>query len=200
MTEKKDDVSSEKINTVAVAKVSREPFFGTLLFGFMIFLVVVIIGAVSWGVYRGIEFNQKQTALPSISTLSQEAAPKEEVAPPEADVVVENHMTTDSSASQEADLKKAQVLVMKVLNGGASKGSAGTLVEFLKKNAFTQVTVGNTLTDYVGTTIYYAPSLEKEAGLARDVMLKTYPKTEIKPAIKSNLETSQAPLTIIVGK
>ncbi len=199
MAGKKNDVSSEKIDTVAVTKTSRESFFGTLFFWFMIFLVMSILGAVGWGAYRGIEFNQKQTALPSISGLPRETAPAEEV-PAQVNVVAESPTITDTSAPQEVDRKKAQALAIKVLNGGAAKGSAGVLVEFLKKSAFTQVTAGNTLNDYAGTTIYYAPQLEKEAGFVRDVMLKTYPKTEIQPSIKSNSETSQAPLTIIVGK
>lgn len=198
MTKKKDDTASEKINTALVSKASREPFFGTLLFGFMILSGIVVFGGAGFAIYHGIEFNQKQAALPSISGLSQEVIIPEVV--PEEERKGEESAPGETQISQEADMKKAQATAIKVLNGGASKGSAGTLGEFLKKKMFTQVTVGNTLTDYTGTVVYYGSEFEKEAGLVRDVMLETYPKTETRPSIPSNSETRQAPLTIIVGK
>ena len=62
------------------------------------------------------------------------------------------------------------------------------------------MTVSNTLGNYTGTIIYFGEAFEKEAEATKDILVKSFPKIEIKAAVKGNAETSQGALTIILGK
>lgn len=184
----------EKITT---STASHEPLFGALLFGMMILLTLGALGLIGWSAYRGFRVTEERGALPSIATLpAQEAAVEKtsEVVPvaesPEATPVV----------SDEAALKKARTMDIKVLNGGAAKGSAGTAADLLKKDGFTKVTTGNTASDYVGVVVYFGSTVESEAEAVKNFLIKTYPKVMTKAAIKENKETTQASLVVILGK
>jgi hypothetical protein len=103
-------------------------------------------------------------------------------------------------SDQENDAAmKAKNTDIKVLNGGAAKGSAGVVAEALKKAGYTKVTTGNTLGDYTGTTVYFSVGLDQEAGAVKQALL-SWPATVTKEAPQGNKETAQAPLTVIVGK
>ncbi len=86
------------------------------------------------------------------------------------------------------------------MNGGAAKGTAGTVAEMLKQAGYTKVTPGNTVKDYSGTVIYHAAGLEQEAAALKEALIKKYPTVSISPAVAGNKETSMAPLTVIIGK
>lgn len=181
-----------------VSKRSHESLFGMLLFLGIALVLLVLIGGVVWGGYRGFRLNKEQTALPSIGSLQtkeeQEAEPaKEELKP----APVEPTMPV---ASDQVVMTKAKGTDIKVLNGGAAKGSATTAAEALKKDGYTKVITGNTVKDYTGVVVYYAAGLEKEAGVVKTTLSKVYPKAETKAALKDNTETSQAVITIILGK
>lgn len=200
MTEKQETPSEETSkNNPPSPQTSRGPLFGLILFGIIVLLVVGVVIMMVWGGYRGYRLSQEQAALPSIATLSVgETAPETTDGPKEG--VVEEEKPSADAAALEESMKKAKTTAIKVLNGGAAKGSASVLAEALKKEGYTQVTMGNTIKDYTGVVIYFSPEVEKEATTVKNDLLATYPKTEVKPAIKTNTETTQAPLSIIIGK
>lgn len=179
-------------------KISHEPLFGGLLFGFMVFLACVALGIMGWGVYRGWRSSQERAVLPSIVALPEEDRTK-------MDSAMENPVPVAPEVATETEmaatiLKKAQDTEIKVLNGGAVKGSASVVTDVLKKSGYTKAVAGNTIGDYMGAIVYFAPDFEKEADIVKESLMKSYPKAETKPAIKENKETNQAPLTIILGK
>ena len=151
--------------------------------------------------YRGFQLNQKQSALPSIGSLSVREG-SETATDPTQEVTKEPTPEPGEKAtpSDEKVLSQAKNTEVKVLNGGAAKGSAATGAELLTKGGYTKVTTGNTVSNYTGVTVYYAAGLEEQAGIVREALLKTYPKAEIKPALKDNKETSQGAITVILGK
>lgn len=177
-------------------KPSREPLFGKLLFALLILLILGTIGVLVWGGYHGFRMTKEEAALPSIATLPREEVTEAVVTPEEPAKEAESVKPTFS----EDQVKKAKATDLKVLNGGAAKGSAGTLAETLKKAGYTKAVAGNTLKDYTGTVVYFATGLDTEAAIVKEALLATYPKAEVKPADKGNTETTQAPLTIILGK
>jgi cytoskeletal protein RodZ len=180
--------------SVPSTRSSREPFFGTLLFGVLVLVMLGVISLLSWWGYRGWSFSQEQSALPSIAALpiTEEKT--------ESRVPVEEEKPQTQEPSQEELVKKTKETDIKVLNGGAAKGSAGVLGEALKKEGYTKISVGNTTGNYTGTIIYFASGLDQEAATLKASLLKSHPKTEAKPALTDNKETTQAPLTVILGK
>lgn len=196
-----EKTTAERVTEERVgSKHSNEPFFGTLLFSFLALILLAVVAGAAWGVYRGFRLNQEQTALPSIGSLSVQ---EEKVETPEPPKTVKETPTSQENPQVAPDatvLLKAKGTDVKVLNGGAAKGSAGTVAESLKKAGFTKVTSGNALKDYTGVTVYYAAGLDKEAQSLKMEVAKTYPKAEAKAALKDNAETTQANLTVILGK
>jgi len=184
-------VQDEK--NVAPSRSSRQPLFGTLLFSGLVLMMLVVVALLSWWGYRGWNFTQERSALPSIAALpiTEEKT--------ESSVPVKEEPKTEEP-SQEELVKKTKAADIKVLNGGAAKGSAGVLGEALKKEGYTKISVGNTTGNYTGTTIYFASGLDQEAATLKASLLKSYPKTETKPALIDNKETTQASLTVILGK
>lgn len=182
--------------------VSREPLFGAVLFGAMIMLVVGAIGLIVWGVYTGFSEHRSQEALPSIGMLKTEESSTIDTGTEEKreDAVMQKEEPVVQPSLTEEEIRKSKTTAIKVMNGGATKGSASVLAEVLKKAGYTQVTIGNTVKDYSGVVMYFAPEVEKEAMIVKDDLLKTYPKAETKPAVATNVETAQAPLSIILGK
>ncbi len=192
------DVEQGALATEVAEKksVSHDPLFGGLLLGFLVLAFLGALGWVGWSGYQGYRLQKNEAMLPSIATLPKGEEPKTDVvvAPPEPTKPEEKPTSSDET------LKKAKGTEVKVLNGGAPKGSATTGADLLKKEGFTQVTTGNTTLDYTGVTVYYATGNEALADVVKNTLLKSYPKTTIKEAVKENKETSGAPLTVILGK
>lgn len=199
MTDEQAIVSSDEIkkNTVSPTRRSRGPLFGSILFGMMILLVLGILVTGIWGGYRGYQMSQERATLPSIATLAVGEIGSEVADEPQETILQE---ATTPDARNEEGTKKARATTIKVFNGGAAKGSASVLAETLKKVGYTQVTIGNTIKDYSGVVVYFAPEVETEATIVKNDLLKTYPKVETKPAVVTNTETTQAPISVIVGK
>lgn len=180
-------------------KKSKEVFFGKLLFAGIVVAVVAFVASVVWGGYHGYRISQQQSALLSIGSLAKEekkAESEEKMIEP-----AEGKEKDLSADNQKNEIQvKAKNTEIKALNGGAAKGSAGKVSEILKKDGFSKVLPGNTLNDYTGSAVYFSPGLEQEANFVKETLLKEYPKVEVKAAIKTNAETTQAPIVIIVGR
>ena len=198
-TENKEQAVATEPKETTSPKRSHESLFGTLLFVGITLVLVAIVGGMAWGGYRGFRLNKEQTALPSIGSLSTMAEQEEEPVKEDPQSVPQEQ-TVPAATVDQAVVTKAKGTDIKVLNGGAAKGSATTAAEVLKKEGYTKVATGNTVKDYVGVVVYYAAGLEKEAGVVKTALIKAYPKVEVKAALKDNTETSQAVITVILGK
>lgn len=180
---------------------SYESLWGALLFAFLLLFVVASITSIGWGVYSEWKNERNTKALPSIAVLSQQSGEQQNVLSADSVKVAENEQAQRSQKQASADISMAaEKLFVSVLNGGAAKGSAGTLVDFLKKDGYINVTPGNTLKNYAGIIIYYAAGLEKEAETIKVTVIKKYPQVKILPADVKNKETSVSQVTIILGK
>ncbi|OGI16126.1 MAG: hypothetical protein A2878_03150 [Candidatus Moranbacteria bacterium RIFCSPHIGHO2_01_FULL_54_31] len=182
----------------AVFQKSHESLWGAILFALMILFVAASIAGIGWVAYAKWQSKRMATKQPSISALQaqsneQENAPaSDEPASPDEDVPNTKTDTDNVAAAKKLD--------MSVLNGGAAKGSAGTIAEFLKTEGYTKVTAGNTLKDYAGIAVYYADGLEKEADAVKASLVKKYPQAKTLPADAKNKETSVSQVTVILGK
>jgi hypothetical protein len=172
------------------SKPSREPLLGALLFGTLLIVTIAAVAGAGYALYSGWKSSKERSARPSINELAVKAAdpaPAQEAAPAPA----------ETPAAPVADAKQKDVSVM---NGGAAKGTAGTVAEMLKQAGYTKVTAGNTVKDYTGTVVYHAAGLEKEAAALKEDLIKKYPATTLQSAVAGNKETSMASLTVIIGK
>ncbi|MFZ2299927.1 MAG: LytR C-terminal domain-containing protein [Candidatus Moraniibacteriota bacterium] len=180
---------------------SHEPLWGMFLIASMILFVVASIAGIGWVAYTNWQSARVEKNQPSITALQrqpneQEAAPAE--SPTSENPQAVNTDTQEQTASSVA--LAAKKLDISVLNGGAAKGSAGILAEFLKTEGYSKTVAGNTLKDYTGTVVYYAANLEKEAEVVKESVVKKYSQAKILPADANNKETSVSQVTVIIGK
>ena len=183
---------------------SRESLFGMLLFAALLLFTALSLAGVGWVVYSKWQIAREEAKKPSIAAITheeQDTQKKDATADPfEGDMTgtPENQAAIVQPAGKVA--LPAKDVEISVQNGGAAKGSAGTVAELLKKAGYVKVGTGNTVNNYTGVVIYYAASMEKEAEAVKQILIKNYPGTVTKAAISTNKETSAALLTIIVGK
>lgn len=182
---------------------ARESLFGALLFFVMIIFTVLSVIGIGWIVYTKWKESRAFSARPSIVAIEKQLLENEEVNKTGEDTLVSSETVAPSmeeKTAEEGVLVAAKKLTISVLNGGATKGSAGTFAEILKAEGFIGATAGNTIKDYVGVTVYYAAELEKEAEAILGSVIKKYPAAKKAPAETNNKETSVARITIILGK
>ncbi len=181
---------------------SRESLFGTLLFASMILSVVASIGGIGWVMYARWKMERAADSRASITELIKKADQETgDVASPATATPQKNETDQGINPStNEEIISVAKKLEISVLNGGAAKGSAGILADFLKKEGYLKTDMGNTLKDYAGVIIYYTASLEKEAEMIQASVIKKYPQAKILPADSKNKETLVSQVTIILGK
>ncbi|MBP7060578.1 MAG: LytR C-terminal domain-containing protein [Candidatus Moranbacteria bacterium] len=198
MAQEIQDVEIPTEEVPMVIKPSREPLFGALLFGGAVLIGIALLALLGWGGYRGWHATKNQAALPSIAALPQDdgGAPAPETTPTEAVPTIPESVVL----SPEELLTKAKGTDIQVLNGGGVRGSAGVAAEILKKDGYTKLTIGNTVKDYTGTVVYFSDGLDGEADTVKKTLFKIYPKTETKPALKENAETTKGAITVIIGK
>lgn len=177
---------------------SREPLWGAMLFAGMLLFVVASVLGVGFVAYTKWQSERIAKNHPSITVLSEQSKQEKSATP------VEPAKTTDDAKAVEplandsaAAVKKLEITV---LNGGAAKGSAGLLADYLKKEGYSKTDSGNTVKDYEGIIIYYAAQLEKEAAVVKGSVAKKYPQVKVLPADVKNKETAVSQVTIILGK
>jgi len=177
---------------------SRESLWGAVLFAGMLLFVVASIGGVGWAAYTKWQSERVAKSQPSIIVLPEQSNEQRSVTPKEEARAVGSTEAKEQPASD--NITAAKKLEISVLNGGAAKGSAGTLANFLKQEGYGKTDSGNTLRDYAGVGVYYASGLEKEALAVKESVAKKYPQAKILPADSQNKETSVSQITIILGK
>lgn len=67
----------------------------------------------------------------------------------------------------------ARSVTVRILNGGAQQGAAGTLKTALEQEGYTVLTVGNARSMYDQTTIYYAPGQREAAATLVEALGET---------------------------
>lgn len=202
MSEIKEELDEDVLHRRIIApQKSRESLWGALLFAAMIVFVVASIGGIGWTAYSHWKKVRTNGNNPSITGLLKETEQEmsgvasNEILPP-----LENEIAKNAKIANEEIISAAKKLEVSVLNGGAAKGSAGVLADFLKKEGYLKTDMGNTQKDYMGVTIYHTVGLEKEVEVIKESVVKKYPQAKILPADSRNKETSVSQVTVILGK
>ena len=177
----------------------NEAFFGSLLLFCLALSLLSATGYFGFAGYRYFRQVQAEKAIPSIDSL-----PKAEVAAVVPESVPASPAKPETqpaeSAEKPADPVDKKTLVLKVLNGGAAKGVAGTYGEKLKTAGFTKTTVGNSFGDYTGQTLYYAKGQSTGADAIKEEVLKTYPAVAVKEAPAGDKDATAATYVLILGR
>lgn len=199
MSESMSEAKNQESPTVeaAATRETNESFLGSIL---VLVLVILLIGVTTFFGFLGYRIwreSQLTKSTPSIQKIVEAPALPAPTTTNQAPSLEPKPETP--AAPVEALVDKA-TLDIKVMNGGAVKGSAGTFGEALKKAGYSKVTVGNTSGDYTGTVVYYAPDKQKEAESVLVDVLKTYPKATVAPAKAGIADMTGATLVVILGK
>lgn len=175
---------------------TNESFLGSIL---VLVLVILLIGVTTFFGFLGYRIwreSQLTKSTPSIQKIVEAPA----LPAPTTNPTPSEEPKPETPAASVAAVMDKATLDIKVMNGGAVKGSAGTFGETLKKAGYTKVTVGNTSGDYTGTVVYYATDKQKEAESVLVDVLKTYPKATVAPAKAGIADMTGATLVVILGK
>lgn len=198
MSESMSEVKNqEPLAVEAVAtRETNESFLGSIL---VLVLVILLIGVTAFFGFLGYRIwreSQLTKSTPSIQKIVEAPA----LPAPTMNPTPSLEPKPETPAAPVAALVDKATLDIKVMNGGAVKGSAGTFGETLKKAGYSKVTVGNTSGDYTGTVVYYATDKQKEAESVLVDVLKTYPKATVAPAKAGIADMTGATLVVILGK
>lgn len=177
----------------------NEAFFGSLLLFCLALSFLSATGYFGFAGYRYFKQIQAEKAIPSI-----EALPKTEVSqtPPEVAVPAaqETIPTAPTAVAEQPAVVDKKTLSIKVLNGGAAKGVAGTYTEKLKSAGFSKTVVGNAFGDYTGQVLYYSKGQLTEAEVIKAEVVKTYPALALKESPIGDKDALAATYVIILGR
>lgn len=177
---------------------ANEALFGTLLVIFLILITLGVIGAFGYFGYRLWQQDKVEERIPSIASIPHEAAPAPEPKPPTTPAPV-SPAPAPSPAPTPPTIDRKQLSV-RVLNGGAVKGSAGVLADKLKQAGFVKATFTSAAASYQGVTIYFAKGKEAEAADLKTEVAKTYPNATVAPAVPGGRDSTAADLVVILGQ
>ena len=198
------DASSEPIEStgeIVTRKEANEVFLGGMVVVVLCLLLAILVGTFGYFGYRLWKSAQVERAIPSIQELGEKqvTVSSDESSvnlKPETPAQPTPESTTTSNA-QSVDLASVEV---KVLNGGAARGSAGTMVDILKKAGYAKAAFGNTVADYTGTKIFYGAQSQLAAEKVKELVAKTYPGVVLAPAEANDKDATAATVVVILGK
>lgn len=204
-TEEAKPSSPEQVSSSA-PKETNEVFLGGMVVGVLLLLLLVLIGTFGYFGFRLWKSAQVERSIPSIQELGEK--PGVGTSEPRTETPTAPEPSSPSTTQTEPpkvvdtgsvspDLASVEI---KVLNGGAARGSAGTLVDILKKAGYTKAAFGNTVADYTGTTIYYGANTQSVAEKVKELVIKTYPAVVVAPAEANNKDATAASVVVILGK
>lgn len=194
----KGTVQSDQNKTSVQSRVSHEPFFGMLVFAALLLFTIVSLAGIGWVMYSEWQASREHSGQLSIATLpkeeqiSDEALTDNNQGDPDQNVALQN--------SEEKPILAPKDVEVKVLNGGAAKGSAGIVTDVLKQAGYAKAIFGNATGDYSGVVVYHKVGLDREATAVKDALIKKYPVVTMKEAGTANTEVSVMPITVVVGK
>jgi hypothetical protein len=174
-------------------KEPNEAFFGSLLIFSLALSLVATMGYFGVTGYRYFKAVAHEQSIPSIEALPADS--KDTMAESSE---AENPKPTTAETSVAAPDKKT--IEIKVLNGGTTKGVAGTYAEKLKGLGFTKATTGNSFGSHTGATLYTAKGQEASRDFLKETILKDYPALVMKEAVTGDKDMTAAPLVLILGR
>lgn len=186
--------STPSLVTPPEALQSKEAWLGGVLVLVLCLLLLVLTGTFGYFGYRLWKAAQVEQSTPSIQELGEHIPPR---AP---DVNPDTSTPTTTPAISSALVQDKATVEVKVINGGAAKGSASTLTELLKKAGYTKATFGNSAKDHTGTIIYYSGSAQVAAETLKETVIKTYPKVTLAPAQAGDKDATAATVVVVLGK
>lgn len=190
-----EPISEGQESQIPSNKSSNEPFFGVLVMMVVVILLVLLASYGGWFLYHGVKNSRSNASLPSIESipLAVNTAVNEEKS--------ETPKSEEKSAVTTQEKSVNKKIAIKVLNGGAAKGSAGVVADLLKEAGYTTISTGNSVGDYVGVSVaFLSPASESDADAVREALSKKYLSSTVKPATQGNADMTASPITIIVGK
>lgn len=182
-----------------IVKEPNEAFFGSLLLFCLALSLLAATGYFGFAGYRYFKYLQTEEAIPSLEALPK--AETQESVPAEVESAEEKPAEAPTPTPEKtAPAIDKKTLSIKVLNGGAVKGVAGTYAEKLKTAGFTETAVGNAFGDYTGQTLYYAKGQSAGADAIKAEVAKTYPALMVKEAPTSDKDAAAATYVLILGR
>ncbi len=189
-----EEITSEKETT----KVSHESLFGFLM---MLIIVIFLLSLATYGgwlLYRGVKESRGDMSRVSIEQIPLGMSAEEKKDEPKK---MEEPKNTESTPTKSDALGANKKIAIKVMNGGAAKGTASIVAGVLMGSGYATVGTGNATGDYTGVTVFFkSPATEADANAVKEALLKKYPASVTRSAISGNAETATSPITVIVGK
>ncbi len=198
MEEQSTTVSDEEVSGGVATRRSREPLFGFLIILVIGVLLLALASYGGWFLYRGVKENQAHSDRVSIENIPLGTVTE--------DKREELKKTEEPKAEENAPMKSDSPVVNKkiairVMNGGAAKGSASVVAGVLMGSGYGTVSTGNATGDHTGLTVYFkAPVTEADANAVKESLLKKYPTGMVKASAANMPDTMTSPVTVIVGK
>jgi hypothetical protein len=166
----------------------------------IVFIGLAVAGVRPWSDWRE-RRAEKDDGRPSIEAFSSSdpiAAEK-----PSADgASVQGHSSPEPKASDPSGGPAVDpaALDLKVLNGGAAKGSAAKAQSVLKAAGYARAQTGNASGDYAGTTVYYLDGYRDAAEKVGQALSSGYPAVRVKQAASNKSEEGGASVVVVLGK
>jgi cytoskeletal protein RodZ len=176
---------------------SRDGRLGVFLVLWILSFFAGLAGVIFWHGYSQFGVRLEERARPSITELKVQAPAAESVVASMTDAQSETPATTPPS-TEGAGVAKGDLSV-RVLNGGAAKGSAGVVTELLTKAGFTKAVAGNATGDYQGMTVYCTKGKDTESKALADALAASYKEVTAKPIPENVSELAQATCTVVIG-
>lgn len=171
-----------------------ESLMGTLLIVSLVICLLAATGYFGYAGYRLYRTAKAEQSIPSIDGLAVQ-----EVSAPAATEPTSEAPKAEEKPPETPAIDKAKANI-KVLNGGAAKGSASTYMETLKKAGYSAAVFGNSFGSYKGVTLYYATGKEKEAEAIKQDIVTTYPAVTVKAAPQGDKDAAAATFVVILGQ
>lgn len=170
-----------------------------------VFVALLFLLAIGGLVWAGSHWQRQQAegsdTRPSIGVLSSEATPvesKEKVSQETAQTEAGETQKNTTPVETKTTVESAK-LELKVMNGGAPKGTAVKVQTALKTAGYAKAETGNTKADYTGTTVYYLDGFKDAAEQVKQALAKDYPNVSTKAADPKK-EEGIASVTVVMGK
>jgi hypothetical protein len=191
MDVEKNSVDKELKSSSKIPSKPHDEFFGGLVISILVLSVFLTLGFFAFLGYRIYDQRSGESLSISEITISEpENVPNFE----------QNEAAAEEKTPENVATTDVKQLAVSVLNGGGAKGSAGVLVDILKKAGFSKVTAGNADGDYVGVIVFYQKEQESGAKEVLSDIAKQYPKATISKADPNRKETGAVMITVVIGK
>ncbi len=180
---------------------SKEAMLGMFLFISLILFFLVIVSYVGFALYGGVHDRMSTEEGESIALLPKAEMKQSESIEMAKPMEESKEPLAQESRTQMTTPEPNTKIAIKVLNGGAAKGSASVYADILKGAGYTSVTAGNSAGDYTGVSVYYAQAgTQANAEAVKAALSKKAPNAEVRIGVANSADTGSSAITVIVGK